>query len=289
MEITELLKRREEFKQSKSYSIMYNEEELDFILNHIITLNKKESMTAICAKYSIGRTMLRKLLKDTKNYIPINKQNLLRVRKDLFETISTEEDAYWLGFIYADGYISKEGSFEISLNYNDYNHLLKFADYCNFDRSKVVEKQEIGEHFRCRLSFATQGLKSNFFKVGIIPNKSLVLTYPNFLPESLQRHFIRGYFDGDGCINLRKPRTLNNTKREVTASILGTEEFLSKLNEKVKLPLKSILKTDNIYRLVFSCKDARKFLKTIYNNSNIHLDRKYNKYQNEIAPLFSNE
>lgn len=38
--------------------------------------------------------------------------------------------------------------------------------------------------------------------LGAIKNKSLTLTFPSddIVPKKFKRDFIRGYFDGDGCI-----------------------------------------------------------------------------------------
>lgn len=215
------------------------------------------------------------------NYIIINKQNKLRVRKDLFEKIETEEDAYWLGFIYADGYISDEGTFELSLKHTDYNHLLKFADYCGFDRSKVVRKQKTNfpNSFRCRIGFATQQLQFNFNKHGIIPRKSLTLEFPKFLNKSLYSSFIRGYFDGDGCISLYYGVKGNISRKAV--SLIGTEKFLNSILNVIKIKRnlgKDKRWSDNTYCISFTKQQGFNFLNYIYKNSKIHLERKYQLY-----------
>ena len=56
------------------------------------------------------------------------------LNKEYFKNIDTEEKAYWLGFIYADGYIIKsEKNYElgIELNYKDVEHLNKFNSIFN--------------------------------------------------------------------------------------------------------------------------------------------------------------
>lgn len=285
MDLDTLLSRRKNFKQSKNYNIMYSEKELNFILEKIIILNKKLSMTKICKKYRISRKVLRRLLLEKKKYSPVNRQNLLRVREDLFLQIRTEEDAYWLGFIYADGYISSSGKFELSLKHSDYQHLLKFAIYCGFDIDKVVKCQPVGEYFRCRISFATQHLQKRFTKLGVVPQKSLRLTFPTFLKEKLIPHFIRGYFDGDGNIYYR-----NIYKRSST--VLGTKEFLTVLKNIV--PIKNngtIRRINNIYVFTFNSLGSDKFLNYLYKNCTIFLERKYKNYKSyqlSIAPLYSN-
>ena len=60
----------------------------------------------------------------------INYQNLTKFNENVFDSIDTEEKAYWLGFIFADGYISLKGnSFELSLKGSDSEHLDKFNKF----------------------------------------------------------------------------------------------------------------------------------------------------------------
>ncbi len=49
--------------------------------------------------------------------------------KTFFDVIDSEEKAYWLGFIYADGNVSKNGyTLTIGLQATDSSHLMKLAD-----------------------------------------------------------------------------------------------------------------------------------------------------------------
>lgn len=81
----------------------------------------------------------------------------------------------------------------------------------------------------------------DLIKQGCIPNKSLVLTFPNKhqVPENLINHFIRGYFDGDGSISygIRERysvRKKQNVKRlSVSAQFIGTKEMLAVIDDYV--------------------------------------------------------
>lgn len=257
------------------------------LFEYIVELNKNLSFVKISEKTGLSREFMRRITRKY-GYETVNKQNVLRCRPDLFETISTEDDAYWLGFIFADGCISDTGFLEISLKSSDYKHLLKFADYCKFDKNKVVRRQPVGKYYRCRIGFKVkEEIQERLNSLGVVPRKSLTAEYPK-IPEKLSYHFIRGYFDGDGCIYLRKPRTANNVLREISVNILGTKNLLTKINKRTGSSLKKIHKRKNIYELRLFCREARKFLKLIYEDSTIHLNRKYEKYQTEIAPLLSN-
>lgn len=58
-----------------------------------------------------------------------NKDNSRRfnVNHDYFEKIDSEEKAYWLGFIAADGYVNKANCVGVTLASKDHAHLLKLA------------------------------------------------------------------------------------------------------------------------------------------------------------------
>lgn len=94
------------------------------------------------------------------------------------------------------------------------------------------------ECFRCRWSVTNKHLWSTLNNLGCVPNKSLILTFPSidiFKNKDLIRHFIRGYFDGDGCFS----RTFYKDEVFPKCSFLGTYEFISMV--------KTILEKNNIH------------------------------------------
>ena len=83
--------------------------------------------------------------------------------------------------------------------------------------------------------------------LGLYPNKSLTITFPNetILPKQYIYDFIRGYFDGDGCI-----MTSETSKHKLQISIIGSKSFIESL--KNFIPGGSIVKrktksVENIY------------------------------------------
>lgn len=69
--------------------------------------------------------------------------------KNIFETIDTEEKAYWLGFLYADGYVSKYSQIEVSLAPEDEGHLMKLKSFVN------TNTEIIKDGYRVRLLFCS--------------------------------------------------------------------------------------------------------------------------------------
>ena len=237
------------------------------------TLNIKD----ICKKYNISHTTFPKYLKE---YLGIKIEKRVKHTFDFnyFDSIDTEEKAYWLGFIWADGYISSS-----PLKLEDKNHLKKLQKELNTERPILTNNN------RCRLLVNSKHFWETLNNYGCIPKKSLVLKFPDisiFNNTNLIRHFIRGYFDGDGCISYYK---VNNTICKPTCSLIGTKEFLNSIKELLndqQIIVNNIIHKDkrhitsNTY--IFSITNIEtniKFLNFLYNNSNVYLDRKYNRYQ----------
>jgi intein/homing endonuclease len=77
---------------------------------------------------------------------------------------------------------------------------------------------------RCRWSIVNKHLWLTLNNLGCVPNKSKILEFPFIFKNSnLTRHFIRGYFDGDGCISY----AIINNKVQPRVSLLGTKSFLT--------------------------------------------------------------
>ena len=146
-DVRELSKRLEELGYK-----MYRGAKLSSIIGlkkateeYIDNINNNPSLTKICAKYHIDIGTLSKRLKEL-NIEVINYQNRLKFDNTVFDCIDTEEKAYWLGFIFADGYIDSSPleenkkahyTFEISLKGSDAEHLHKFNKFMKHENDNV--------------------------------------------------------------------------------------------------------------------------------------------------------
>jgi hypothetical protein len=200
---------------------------------------------------------------------------------DFFKKIDTEEKAYWLGFIAADGNVDKNKRVcSIQLKQSDKGHLEKFSkvfnDYYHISLINSVYPS-------ARISIYSKQCCLDLEQYGITPNKSLTLDINfNLIPKELILHFIRGYFDGDGSIFCSIPKRENGYNyEEWGCNFVGTEKVLTYFKEYLNLENK-ITKKGNVYSL-----DINGILKTyqvltlLYKDSTIFLERKKNKY-NEL-------
>lgn len=251
------------------------------VINYI---NSGLNLTEIAKIYNISGTQITRLLKKHNFTLPNN------FNENVFDVIDTEEKAYWLGFVYADGNISKEGDkhryfFEISLKESDYNHLMKFNKFVEFKGNNIKRKtikSNGKEYIAYRWMIGNKHLWKTLISHGCVPQKSLILKFPDesiFADKSLIRHFIRGYFDGDGCIS----RIIRKTVVVPDVSVLGTLEFITKLVKITNIPQK-LIKAKHHKHNTFCLRcnainDIVYFLNYMYKDATIYLDRKYKLYE----------
>jgi len=228
------------------------------------------------------------------------------LNQNYFDKIDTEDKAYFLGFLCADGnnyeknkYIGlalKENDKEILEKFNYYlesNRPLSYVDKKTFYNKKTKKKYTRKPQYKLHINSIT--ISNNLTKLGCVPNKSLILQFPteNQVPSHLIRHFIRGYFDGDGSIyNYFDNRT---QCERYGCEIISTTFFNEKLKRYIKstLGLNPVIKYNKNHKkvtssLCFASKyESLDFLNWLYQNNSICLKRKYDKYL-QIKELIMN-
>lgn len=202
---------------------------------------------------------------------------------DYFENINTEEKAYWLGFMYADGYIldnSKrhgQDQFGITLSIVDKDHLLKFkksieaTNPINYDNSKKIGKPQ------AKIVMTSQKTVNDLIKQGCYKKKTLILEPPKNIPKELLWHFIRGFFDGDGSLTYYKIQNKYDTYGINITTIYSIANWLQEITDYGTL----IKDKRNDYTWYFNLGGNRQvlsFCNKMYENASIYLDRKYKRY-----------
>ena len=241
------------------------------------------SLTEMAKREQIDRRTLSRNFKKLGIEV-VNKWNRPKFNEHIFDVIDTEEKAYWLGFIFADGYIGNTPlepnkksvyNFELSLKLEDTSHLEKFKSFIS------LQKEIVTDDHRCRIMIANKHFWTTLNKYGCVPRKSLILKFPKkeiFASKDLLRHFIRGYFDGDGCFS----RNIHTYIVSPIIGLLGTKEFLEEVlaisNIKAKYTHDKRY-SENTFLLSYSKDDGILFINYLYNNSSIYLNRKYRLFE----------
>jgi hypothetical protein len=128
------------------------------------------------------------------------------------------------------------------------------------------------------LTINDKKMVDDLIRNGCMPNKSLILLPPT-IPLELERHFIRGYFDGDGWVSPRKNPGI------AKIGFMGTFEVLNWIQKSISretyLYENKIIKRGNIYIAAYGSREATiKIHQFFYHNSSIYLDRKLQIFKN---------
>ena len=251
------------------------------ISNEIIDLftNKGVSIKKLSKIYHFNQGTISNMLKS--NGIKVVPHEI-KINENIFDEIDTEEKAYWLGFLYADGTISsqspnKRSRFEVklALKYSDISHLKKFnvfMEYKGMNLKAISQNSTLG----IKWAISNKHLWETLNNLGCVPKKSLILKYPDisiFKNKNFIFDFIRGYNDGDGCISY----SVCNDKVSPRVSMVGTRDFLSGV-QKASGNIGYLYDKGKYCTFsIGSRKDIEKYFSLTYDNPSIYLDRKYDR------------
>ena len=268
-------------------------------INDIISKHKQEiSLDTIAKEYGYSQPVIRNLVKSL-GFKPRNRRN--NTNETFFDVIDTEEKAYWLGYLAADGTIrvrtngidkngrvkTRGNSINLKLSVNDEKHLMRFRDLVSPNTVLRYHVSEVTTR-KGNLSISHNvilGLNSNYMVAqiidkGVTPRKSHTLDKPNIDPK-FYRDYIRGYFDGDGtCVVTKKPGVLKDETMTVKYSFACASEkhrnfIASVLKEEIDVDTTTY--GDINLTILGGFTAYKKFFHYLYDGSTIYLERKYEK------------
>lgn len=202
------------------------------------------------------------------------------------DELDCEEKAYFLGYFYADGGNSIDrNQIRIKLNIEDKYILERFRSWFKSNRPLLpLDKNgEICTYKGCKeLDLTSEYLCRRLKELGAPATKSAILKFPDFIPEELMNHFIRGYFDGDGNISVFG----NNKNGELRANITITSSnyFIDGLYKYILNNLGINSRVDDCEGKVYKRlqieknREVKKFLDWMYKDATVYLTRKCNDY-----------
>lgn len=204
--------------------------------------------------------------------------------------------AYVLGFIFADGAIedvqkSSRTCYTLLVS-KDLSLLQQIRNVMSSNHNLYRQPPQLhhfpdGKSYTSKEKFVlrigSKTMYNDLLNLGITPRKSLTILFPN-IPKEYFSFFLRGYFDGDGCLHLirgKYPRLI---------FISGSSSFLNGLSQNLanhlKIPVKSVYsnlqKSGNLcYQLHYNTKISSKILYFMYGNLKKapYLERKFAIYQ----------
>lgn len=255
----------------------YNMKDLDE--NKIVSLyNNNVSVYKIAEELGVDNGTIYNRLKKL-GFNTSKRHRMYLINDDYFENINNQNKAYWIGFLMADGYNS--GKY-IRADIQDEGHLEKLRNeiFIKNDMPVRTKINKINNKVIYYLTIQNKKIVNDCEKLGIVKRKSFITKYPN-ISEKYDKDFIRGLFDGDGCLTY----SMRGNYRGYKFSIVGNEELILEVrNRLLKLNIYiGFRKNKSIYELsVKGNRQIIKLLNWLYLDSDTSMNRKEEKYQDMI-------
>lgn len=266
----------------------------EYEINTIINLfNDGVSVKGIYNSLGVSPQLIKKLL--INNGFNVKSLRTHSVNESIFNVVDTEEKAYWLGFLFADGsirYDVRKGTYSVRLwlSTKDETHVVKFKKFLETEApikyriSKIKYKSSISISEGVGIDVSSKIMVGDLINLGCVPNKTFRINKPN-IKEDYFRHFIRGYFDGDGCISLKKSNMGKTIDFSSSSELIL--RWISDIFKTIDVSFSELYKVKNHHRLYNSkIKDIGIIYNYFYKDSNIYLNRKKEKFE-EIIEFFS--
>ena len=214
------------------------------------------------------------------------------IQEDFFDKIDTEEKAYVLGLLYADGYNNTDrNSVNLTLKESDKEILNKITAIIQptkplgLYKGNRLQKGFENSQNAVSLIIANKHISQRLVELGCGKAKTHSLVFPTEeqVPKELQRHFIRGYFDGDGSVSGDKQKQFG---------FVGTIDFLLPLQQilmkelsfsETKLDQRHKDRGDSIRALRYcGINQCIKFREWLYKDATIYLERKFDIFYSYV-------
>lgn len=227
---------------------------------------------------------------DTKGYKHImrflNKNGIIKYScKDFDDTFFdnwSHDMSYYLGFIAADGYISNpkdkrhKNMLSINLQIKDDGVLKNFCQLLNYKKPLFYNFKEN----KVRMNCISEHLVKRLMQLGITYRK----TYDGFplnfeVPKEYRKSFVRGFFDGDGCVSLTTKAPSWKLKYSICSN---TEDILIKIRnwifEELEIYSKIFKYKGRVATINYNNHNALVIAKWMYSTPGYYYKRKFNKF-----------
>ncbi len=211
-----------------------------------------------------------------------------KINKDFFKKW-TEDMAYVLGFIYADGNIiyTKRYTWFWSLQITDGDILEEIKKVIGSSHVISKKKKFDNQKQQFRIQIGSKEMCEDLIRLGLTERKSKTILLPE-IPKKYFPHFLRGYFDGDGGVWVGFKNKSRHNKTYVISVYFtsGSREFLVSLkNSLTKYGILggSLVQKERGFDLKYSINDSLILYKIMYNGKCfLFLKRKKDKFEKYI-------
>ena len=246
-------------------------------------LEKGEPGTAIATDLGIDSKTVYNVVRSMSGKVRPDRRYTLN--EGFFDSIDSEEKAYWLGFIAGDGCISYD-KLVVQLQRRDREHLIKLRSALDADHpiQDLLKEKNAKMLPQSRIEIYSPHLTCGLIKLGITPHKSLTLRPPELAPE-FRKHFWRGEIDADGCISIQHSK---HHRKRIQITLLGSRltvfafaDFVNQFAASLAVPHQT---QGKIWYVAYGgIQLPQRILHELYDGANVFLDRKLKRAQQALA------
>jgi len=236
-------------------------------LARLFGLKSHVSVLKILGIYGVPRRTYRENLLGTQH------ARRHQVDQEFFKKIDTEQKAYFLGLLFADGWVRRGEGVGLSSTDRELVEGLKKALQSTHPITEKCEKRMLGAKSQYSIFVCCKALADQLESLGCTPAKSKTLRFPTAVPKRLLHHFIRGLWDGDGCVRA--------TTNGVSVGLCGTRHVVSVVRDwlvQYGLPKAAVRPHSSIYKIEYNGRvSVLLFRCAVYNRATTFLQRKKDK------------
>ncbi len=180
--------------------------------------------------------------------------------------------AYVLGYLYADGSMENAPSIRgkyVRFSSTDKDTILAIKEFLESEHSIVESTSKNGKK-QFLLRIGNTSLYNSLTEIGLHPNKSLTIKMPE-VPKVFLADFVRGYFDGDGCVSLYRTKGVSGQEIINKLTIIFTsgsfdflEQLCNTLHTRLKLRQHKIYRSDRSFQLRYATEDSIKIFEFLF-------------------------
>jgi len=224
-------------------------------------------------------------------YIGLRKNR--QINDDYFDKIDTPLKAYFLGFIYADGWVvykpeRNNYEFGMQLQAGD-SYVLEKLNYELGNQNIIAHKKPhdgeiLGKKIHIgpidSLRVYSKHLVESLMANGIETNKSQKDVYP-IVEEKFFFDFLRGYIDGDGCFYTDDKWTYMH----ITSASIAPLEYIQKKLLNYDIETRMYTENEKKHRLMcINTNEVKKLVSRLYYEDGLFcLSRKYEKIEHLLG------
>lgn len=238
------------------------------------------SQYAIAKQFGVTHGKIQYILRKHKIPIRQGNQNKKYVCDDnYFSIIDSHEKSYWLGFLTADGSVSKkDNEISIGLSYRDIDHVEKFKSAIQ-SNSKIYIYDSIvngKSHKCCKFCFYSPSMKKDLAIHNVVPNKSKTLKISTKIPKQFVNSYLLGIIDGDGSFFIDKENQTHFSLIGSKSEIKSIQSILIKNCNLNKSKIQQEKRSKQMWYLNYGGNAViSKLVNYLYKNSPIYLKRKH--------------